>query len=90
MLKAINGLTPPYLTDLIVRANEAHDHNIPLANSCNIYVPSHHSEILKCSFLYNGSVLWNSLRHEVKLAGNVNAFKFMYKDMILFPSQLCT
>ena len=27
MFKAINGLTPPYLTDSIVRAIEAHDRN---------------------------------------------------------------
>ena len=45
---------------------------------------------LKRSFVYNGSVLWNSLRYEVKLADNVNAFKPLYKDMILFPSQLCS
>ena len=89
MFKAINGLTPPYLTDSIVRANETHDHNTRLANSYDVYVPSYDSEILKRSFVYNGSVLWNSLRREVKLADNVNAFKRMYKDMILFPSQLC-
>ena len=90
MFKAINGLTPPYLTDSIVRANEAHDRNTRLANSYDVHVPSHNSEILKGSFVYNGSVLWNSLRHEVKLADNVNTFKRMYKDMILFPSQLCS
>ena len=90
LFKAINGLTPPYLTDLIVRAHEAHDRNTGLANSYDVHVPSHSSEILKRSFVYNGSVLWNSLRHEVKLADNVNAFKRMYKDMILFPSQLCS
>ena len=90
MFKAINGLTPPYLTDSIVRANEAHGRNTRLASSCDVHVPSHNSEILKRSFVYNGSVLWNSLRHEVKLADNVNTFKRMYKDMILFPSQLCS
>ena len=88
MFKAINGLTPPYLTDSIVRAIEAHDRNTRLANSYDVHVPSHNSEILKRSFVYNGSVLWNSLRHEVKLADNVNDFKRMYKDMMLFPSQL--
>ena len=90
MFKAINGLTPPYLTDSIVRANEAHDRNTRLASSYDVHVPSHNSEILKRSFVYNGSVLWNSLRHELKLADNVNTFKRMYKDMILFPSQLCS
>ena len=65
MFKAINGLTPPYLTDSIVRANEAHDRNTRLANSYDVHVPSHDSEILKRSFVYIGSVLWNILRHEV-------------------------
>ena len=90
MFKAINGLTTPYLTDSIVRANEAHDRNTRLANSYDVHVLSHNSEILKRSFVYNDSVLWNSLRHEVKLADNVNTFKRMYKYMILFPSQLCS
>ena len=41
MFKAINGLTPPYLTDSIVRANETHDRNTRLANSYDVHVPSH-------------------------------------------------
>ena len=90
MYKAINGLTPPHVTDSTVRANEAHDRNTRLANSYDAHVPSHNSEILNRSFVHNGSVLWNSLRHEVKLADDVNAVKRMYKDMILFPSQLCS
>ena len=89
MFKAVNGLTPPYLIDSIIRANEAHDRNTRLAHSDDVHVPSHDSRILKRFFVYNGSVLWNSLRYEVKAADNVNAFKRMYKDMILFPSQLC-
>ena len=90
MFKAINGLTPAYLTDSIVMASEAHDRNTRLTNSYDVHVPSHNSEILKRSFVYSGSVLWNSLRHEVKLADNVNTFKRMYKDMILVPSQSCS
>ena len=90
MIKAINGLTTPYLTDSIVMASEAHDRNTRLTNSFDVHVQSHNSEILKRSFVYNGSVLWNSLRHEVKSADNVNTFKCMYKDMILVPSQWCS
>ena len=91
MFKAINGLTPAYLTNAIVMAREAHDRNTRLTNSYDIHVPSHNSEILKRSFVYNCSVLWNSLRHEeVKLADNVNTFKHMYKYMILVPSQSCS
>ena len=70
-------------------ASEAHDHNTRLTNSNDVHVPSHNSEILKRSFVYNGSVLWNSHCH-VKLADNVNTFKRTYKDMILVPSQSCS
>ena len=70
-------------------SHETHDRYTRLANSYDAHVPSHSSEILKRRFAYNGSVLWNSIRHEVKLVDNVNAFNRMYKDMILFPSQLC-
>ena len=90
MYKAINGLTPAYLTDSVVMASEARDRNTRLTNSYDVHVPSHNSEILKRSFVYNGSVLWNSLHHEVKLADNVNTFKRMYKNMILVPSQSCS
>ena len=90
MFKAINGLTPAYLTDSIVMASKAHDRNTRLTNSYDVHVPPHNSEILKRSLVYNGSVLWNSLRHEVKLAYNVNTFKRMYKDIILVPSQSCS
>ena len=90
MFKAINGLTPEYLTDSIVMASEAHDRNNRLTKSYDVHVPPHYSEILKRSFVYNDSVLWNSPRHEVKLADNVNTFKHMCKYMILVPSQSCS
>ena len=82
MFKAKNGLTTPYPTDSIVIANWTHYRNTRLENSYDVHVPSHNSEILKGYFVNDGSVLWNSLGHELKLADNVNAFKRMYKDMI--------
>ena len=50
MLKNINGLTIPYLTDSIVRASEVRDRNDRLANF-DARVPSRNSEILKLSFV---------------------------------------
>ena len=79
MFKAINGPTPLYLTDSIVMDSEPHDSNTRLTNSFDVHAPSHNSEILKRSFVYNDSVLWNSLRHEVKLADNVNTFSTCIK-----------
>ena len=71
-------------------ASEAHNRNTRLTNSYDVHVQPHNSEILKRSFIYNGSVLWNSLRHKVKIADTVNTFKRMYKDMILVSSQSCS
>ena len=90
MFKAINGLTTPYLTYLILGANEARDCNNQLSISDDVHFPPHDSEMLERSFVYNGRVLWKSLRHEVKVADNVNVSKRRYKDMTLFPSQLCS
>ena len=77
MFKDTNGLTAAYLTDSIVMASEAHDRNTWLTNSYDVHVPSHNSEILKRSFVYNGSVLWNSIRHEVKLPDNIKRIEVL-------------
>ena len=68
--------------------SETHHRNTRQTYSFNGHVPSHNSEILKRSFVYNASVLWRSLRHEV--SDNVNTFKRIYEDMILVPSQSCS
>ena len=81
LFNSVDGLTIAYRTDSMAMAIEAHDRNSRLTHSFYIQMPPNNSENLKCSFVYNGSVLWNSLCHEIKVADNVNAFKRMYKDV---------
>ena len=85
MYKPINGLTPLHLTDSLVRACDVHDRNTRLSNSKDVHVPPHKSNILKRSFIYNGSVIWNNLPSEIKRAENLNQFKYRYKTTILNP-----
>ena len=85
MYKSIHGLTPLHLTDSLVMANDVHDRNTRLTNSNDVHVPPHKSNILKRSFIYNGSVVWNNLPSEIKMAENVNHFKYVYKTTILNP-----
>ena len=85
MYKSINGLTPLHLTDSLVRACDVHDRNTRLSNSKDVHVPPHKSNILKRSFIYNDSVIWNNLPSEIKRAENLNQFTYRYKTTILNP-----
>ena len=85
MYKALNGLTPEYLSDTIVLAGEAHDRETRLTDSFDVYVPGYNSAMLKRSFIYNGSVLWNSLPLDIKNSVNIHTFKRNYKGKIIDP-----
>ena len=85
MFKAIRGLTPMYMTDNIVMAAETHDRDTRLSNSNDVNIPPHNSDVLKRSFIYNGSVIWNNLPDEIRMATDVSAFKWRYKCLILNP-----
>ena len=45
MFKAINGRTPPYLTDSTVMTSEAHDRITRLTNSFDVQLLPNNSEI---------------------------------------------
>ena len=85
MVKAIRGLTPMYMTDNIVMAAETHDRDTRLSNSNDVNIPPHNSDVLKRSFIYNGSVIWNKLPDEIRMATDVSDFKWGYKCLILNP-----
>ena len=64
-------------------ANDVHDRNTRLANSKDVHVPHHKSNVPKRSFLYSGSVIWNNLPSEIKMAENLDQFNYRYKMMFL-------
>ena len=85
MYKAIHGLTPMYMTDNIVMAGETPDRDTRLSDSNDVNIPPHNSDVLKRSFIYNGSVIWNNLPDEIRMATDVADFKWRYKCLILNP-----
>ena len=85
MYKAIHGLTPMYMTDNIVMAGETHGRDTRLSDSNDVNIPPHNSDVLKRSFIYNGSVIWNNLPDEIRMATDVADFKWRYKCLILNP-----
>ena len=83
MFKAIHGLTPMYMTDSIVMAGETHDRDARLSDSNDVKIPPHNSNILKRSSIFNGSVIWNNISDEIRMAADVSDFKWRYKCLIL-------
>ena len=79
MFKAVNGLTPNYISDNVAMARDMHDRDTRLSRSNDVHIPPHNSAILKRSFVYNGSVVWNNLSEEVKVLHCLSDFKKAYK-----------
>jgi hypothetical protein len=74
MYKVLNNLAPEYLKDLFRETNQVHDHD--LRNSdLNLLPPKQKSNLLKKSFSYSGTVIWNSLPRHVRLANSLTEFK---------------
>ena len=76
MYKAIHGLTSMFTTDNIVMAGETHDRDDSLSDSNDVNIPPHNSDVLKRSFIYNGSVIWNNLPDEIRMATDVPGLKW--------------
>ena len=57
MFTAIHGLTLMYMTDNIAMAGETHDQNTTLSDSSEVNIPPNDSDVLKRSFIYNGSFI---------------------------------
>ena len=74
MYKAIHGLPPMYMTDNIVMARETHNRDTRLSDSNDVNIAPHDSDVLERSFIYNGSVIWNSLLDEIRVATDLSDF----------------
>ena len=70
------------MTDNIVLAGETHDPDTRLSDSNDVNIPPHNSDILKLSFIYNGSVIWINVPDEIMMASDVSDFLWRYKCLI--------
>ena len=81
MLKATmyNGIygnnAPTNLCNSIVMACEANDRNTRVNDTMKVDVPYCQSDVFKKSFIYRGSVAWNSLSDELHNANSIDSFK---------------
>ena len=76
VFKAVNNLLPSYLNNKFVVNITSHGTR---SNSNNhLKVPRPKLEVFKRSFVYSGSVLWNSLPSHLKKCKSVMSFKKLF------------
>ena len=79
MFKIKNEIAPKRLIDLFVHSRDTHDLVTRSSINNNFQVPEPNIEIYRNSLKYQGSLLWNSLHPQLKLAEDIDVFKRLYK-----------
>ena len=73
--KALNNLTPEYITDLLEPMSHIYSVNLRSSENGTIHVPKLRTKLYESSFLCSAPRLWNSLPHSVRNASSLNSFK---------------
>ena len=82
MYKAVNGLSPDYIRDIIppfVRETNPY----PLRNNNNLVIPPTRTEISRKSCIPSSVSLWNSLDNDIRSANSLSSFKSSIKRLRL-------
>ena len=61
MYKCLNDLAPTYLSNKFNFVSDAHPYSTRSTTNNKLALPKPNSELLKKSFYYNGSRIWNEL-----------------------------
>ena len=83
MYKCLNDLAPTYLSNKFNFVSDAHPYSTRSTTNNKLALPKPKSELLKKSFYYNGSRIWNELPFNICNAESLGKFKHLYKTTIL-------
>ena len=78
MYKALNNLSPPYLSDLFHKVNAVHQRCTRSSETEKLYVPFSRLECGKRRFSVKGALQWNGLCNNVRDATSISQFKRLY------------
>ena len=80
--KALHGLSPSYIQDLIVRHNPSYS-GLRSADQNLLVIPkTYHKTLGDRSFSNSAPMLWNSLPLELRQCQNLNSFKSLLKSFL--------
>ena len=84
MYKALNGLTPSYITDRFTKVSDRHSRDTRSASAGHLALPlslnRRDTESFKFSFTFNGVNTWNSINPIIRNSTTVQSFKTQYKE----------
>ena len=75
VFKIVNGLSPPYLQDLLRQIKSSSTSSLRSAEEENLLLPGANLEIFKKSLQFSGVCIWNSLPSHIKKSKSLNNFK---------------
>lgn len=81
--KALNGLTPDYLTTCLSSISQVCTYNLRSATANNLMLPRPNSDLLKKSFSFAGVQTWNSLPLALKKSTSLSIFKEHLKKYLM-------
>ena len=73
--KALNNLTPEYISDLIKPLSETHTRNLRSVTDGSLKVPRSKTTLYDSSFSASAPKLWNALPGEIKTSTTLGSFK---------------
>ena len=76
MFKILNGLTPPYLSEMFTHSALFHDYGLR-SSKMNLALPRSRTDFYRNSFAFTGAKIWNDLPNSVKEETSLK--KFMSK-----------
>ena len=73
--KAMNNLTPEYITDLLKPVSETHNRNLRSVTCGSLSVPRPKTALCDGSFSATAPKLWNALRSDIRTCSSLDNYK---------------
>ena len=80
--KALNNLTPAYISDLLTPISQSHNRTLRSTTSGSLAVPRSKKAMYDSSFSSSAPRLWNTLPEPVKKSASLKDFKRCVKEHI--------
>ena len=82
MFKILNGLTPPYLSEMFTHSASFHDYGLR-SSRMNLALPKSRTDFYRNSFAFTGAKIWNdlpnSLKEETSLKKCISKLDYYYQ-----------
>lgn len=81
--KALNNLTPAYISDLLKPISQVHSRNLRSSENGSLTLPRANTALFSGSFSCSAPKLWNTFPTTVRLSSSLNAFKKNVREHLL-------